>query len=36
MIRTMDGATWLINKGQIHKFTEAEIKELESGTAKKK
>lgn len=36
MIGTMDGATWLINKGQIHKFTEAEIKELESGRGKKK
>ena len=36
MIGTMDGATWLINKGQIHKFTKAEIKELESGTRKKK
>jgi len=36
MIGTMDGATWLINKGQIHKFTNAEIKELESGRGKKK
>jgi hypothetical protein len=36
MIGTMDGSTWLINKGQIHKFTEAEIKELESGKGKKK
>jgi len=36
MIGTMDGATWLINKGQIHKFTEDEIKELESGKKKKK
>jgi hypothetical protein len=36
MIGTMDGSTWLINKGQIHKFTKAEIKELESEKAKKK
>jgi hypothetical protein len=36
LIGTMDGATWLINKRQIHKFTAAEIKELESGTGKKK
>lgn len=36
MIGTMDGATWLINKGRIHKFTKAEIKELESGKAKKR
>lgn len=36
MIGTMDGATWLINKGKIHKFTKAEIKELESGKGKKR
>jgi hypothetical protein len=36
MIGTMDGSTWLINKGQIHKFTKAEIEELESGNAKRK
>ena len=36
MIGTMDGATWLINKGRIHKFTAAEIKQLESETGKKK
>lgn len=35
MLGTMDGSTWLINKGQIHKFTKAEIKELKSGKAKK-
>ena len=36
MLGMMDGSTWLINKGQIHKFTEAEIKELERGKGKKK
>ena len=36
MIGMMDGSTWLINKGQIHKFTKAEIKELESEKGKKK
>lgn len=36
MIGTMDGSTWLINKGRIHKFTKAEIKELESGKGKKR
>jgi hypothetical protein len=36
MLGMMDGSTWLINKGQIHRFTEAEIKDLESGKEKKK
>jgi hypothetical protein len=36
MLGMMDGSTWLINKGQVHKFTKAEIKELESGKGKKK
>ena len=36
MLGMLDGSTWLINKGQIHKFTKAEIKELESGKTKKR
>jgi hypothetical protein len=36
MLGMMDGSTWLINNGRVHKFTKAEIKDLESGKGKKK
>ena len=36
MISTRDRSTWLINKGKMHKFTRAELRELESPREEEK